>query len=316
MALAIVAVLAAPLLSEAHDWLGVRFDARGYPVGACDFIERNGLRGRFYNVFQHGGYLLWRFWPDRGRLPFMDAHQSGSRQDRDGVAYAVGSFETWQQMDARHRFEMVLVPRYRQVDLPLPDHLDADSTFALVFVDDAVALYLRRDEPRFAPVIAREEFHLLGGGTRKIEALQAVIYRDSTARRALERELDRSIASTGASSRALYLRGSIAAFEDRLDDAVADFRAGIAADRDARRAHEGIGAIAAVRGRPREAIVEYRLEAAKFGWVGGLAMRMADAYAALGDLGAARHWYERELKADPGNTAARDSLAAIGSRRS
>ena len=44
-----------------------------------------------------------------------------------------------------------------------------------------------------------------------------------------------------------------------------------------------------------------------------LAARVAQSYRALGDLAAARRWYERALKADPGDAAARDSLAAIDS---
>src|SRR5207249_2455776 len=54
----------------------VRWDL--LPVRACDFMAEHDVRGRGYNMFWHGGYLLWRFWPDRDRLPFMDIHQTGT----------------------------------------------------------------------------------------------------------------------------------------------------------------------------------------------------------------------------------------------
>ena len=38
------------------------------------------------------------------------------------------------------------------------EHLDGDSAFALVFMDDAAALYVRRDGP-LATVAERLEYH-------------------------------------------------------------------------------------------------------------------------------------------------------------
>src|SRR5678816_2972117 len=148
-----MALLAAPLLADAPHWFGFGLDLRRYPVAACDFMAREGVRGRIYNAFFHGGYLLWRFWPDRGRLPFMDIHQSGTRADRDGQAYAKGSEPAWRTLDTARRFEIFLGPRYEVTDGEFLDRRDRDSTWALVFVDDAVALYVRR-EPRYAPLLA------------------------------------------------------------------------------------------------------------------------------------------------------------------
>jgi len=58
---------------------------------AGDFIARNGIRGRFFNHFELGGYLLWRFWPERDRLPFMDVHQAGTRRERSAYTQALVS---------------------------------------------------------------------------------------------------------------------------------------------------------------------------------------------------------------------------------
>ncbi|MEO5617701.1 MAG: hypothetical protein ABIS67_08005, partial [Candidatus Eisenbacteria bacterium] len=152
LAMAAIALLAAPIFGDLRHWAGIGLDLRRYPVAASDFLERENVRGRIFNAFFHGGYLLWRFWPDRDRLPFMDIHQSGTRADRDGLAFASGSESAWQTLDAQRRFEIIVYPRYAENDLPFLDRRDADSAWALVFVDDAAAIYVRREQ-RFARLI-------------------------------------------------------------------------------------------------------------------------------------------------------------------
>jgi hypothetical protein len=314
-------LLAAPLLADLPSWwrLPVRggvptgLDLRRYPVHACDFVEREQLRGRMFNAFFHGGYLLWRFWPDRHRLPFMDIHQSGTRADRDGLAYAPASEAAWRELDRRRGFEIIVTPRYADPDLPFLDRRDADSSWALVFVDDAAAVYLRR-VPRFARTIEAHAYRLLPGGAARLATLQAAATADSAVRQALAAELERAIAASPASSRAGFVLGGIAALEGRLDDAERAFRRALEADPDTRRLHEGLGAIAAARGDHEVAIAEYRTEGRIGGWSRGVRARLGDAYAALGRLDAARRAYRAELALDPANAAVRDSLAAIEAR--
>src|SRR4029077_10514265 len=97
-----------------------------------------------------GGYLLWRFWPDRSRLPFMDIHQGVSADDRDLYAAVFTDATRWDEIDARHHFDIVLLDRVQYGSDRLYDHLDRDSTWVLVFADDAAVLYLRRNGPMAA----------------------------------------------------------------------------------------------------------------------------------------------------------------------
>ncbi len=314
LAVAVAAVLAAPLFADLRHWWGVGLDLRRYPVAACDFLERENVRGRIFNAFFHGGYLLWRFWPDRGRLPFMDIHQSGTRADRDGLAYAPTDENAWRALDRLRDFELIVFPRYAENDLPFLDRRDADSTWALVFVDDAAAVYARRG-PRFAGLIAAHGYALLPGGAARLARIQPAAAADSALRGALAAELRRAAASSPASSRALYLLGSIAALEGRLEEAERDFRRALAADPVTRRVHEGLGAIAALRGDHEAAVAEFLAEGRIGGWPRGVRARLGDSYAALGRTGPALAAYRAELAEDPGNAAARDSLAALEARR-
>src|SRR5262249_1595114 len=68
---------------------GFGWEHRFYPERACDWIEQHGVRGRAFNSFLFGGYLLHRFYPDPGRLPFMDIHQAGTKEIRYLYAFAL-----------------------------------------------------------------------------------------------------------------------------------------------------------------------------------------------------------------------------------
>ena len=88
---------------------GIGFQWANYPVGASDAIARAGIRGRIFNPHYFGGYLLWRFWPEHDRLPFMDIHQSGTPGDRELTGYSLGEPRAWAELDAERRFEVAVI---------------------------------------------------------------------------------------------------------------------------------------------------------------------------------------------------------------
>ncbi|MCC6652994.1 MAG: hypothetical protein IT348_17705 [Candidatus Eisenbacteria bacterium] len=173
---------------------GIRWEF--YPVRACDWIEQHGVRGRGFNAFDQGGYLLWRFWPDRGRLPFMDIHQSGTRQDRYTVAYVPQDSVAWRTLDNERRFDWVIWPRKKDTIPRLPDFLDADTTtWALVLSDDAAALWLRRDGS-MAPLAERERYRWLPAGTLRLAEVGRAAFSDTVARAEIRAEFERALAAS------------------------------------------------------------------------------------------------------------------------
>jgi hypothetical protein len=36
-----------------------------WPKGAADFLLANNIRGRMFNTYEYGGYLMWRLWPQQ-----------------------------------------------------------------------------------------------------------------------------------------------------------------------------------------------------------------------------------------------------------
>ena len=191
--------------------LGLSIRSSSVPQAACDFIAAHGIRGRAFNYFEHGGYLLWRFWPDRTRLPFMTTiPELATPAMRLDYQRAMVFADDWRRMAARYRFDYVLLKRATQPGDRYLDFLDADSSFALVFVDDVAALYIAR-RPPFLDTVRGFAYRRLPGGDAALEAAWGRAMRDSSERRLLGDELERAIASSPEHVVAASLRDTLGA---------------------------------------------------------------------------------------------------------
>ncbi|HTM57728.1 MAG TPA: hypothetical protein VL123_04875 [Candidatus Udaeobacter sp.] len=293
--------------------LGIGIDWGGHPVRACDFMESHGVRGHGMNQFAEGGYQLYRFWPDRSRLPFIDIHQTGTRDDRYLYAYAQTDSSAWRYLDNKYRFDYAVLYTNQNPKDRLLDFLDTDRAhWALVFSDDAAAVFIRREGPLAA--IARDtEYQALPAGN----AGTAILGRcsvDTTLRRRLERELERSEAESPWNARAKTLRAALVVLDGRTAQALQLLDQAIAQKPIALIAYKIRERIDLAIGRPREAMSDIRRAIGIEGTTSLLAGEMGRAYAGLRDTGHARDWYRRALGIDPANAAARDSLAALEGR--
>ncbi|HUK62759.1 MAG TPA: hypothetical protein VLV15_05475, partial [Dongiaceae bacterium] len=181
--------------SDPHNPIDFRLEPRMTPIAACDFMQAHGVRGRGFNHFFLGGYLLYRFWPERDRLPFMDTHQSGGPAVQNDYMGAVASGPGWRALRDRYRIEWALLWRVQVPGDVIVDALDADTTFRLVFADDAAALYVRRAGP-LAAVADSFGYHTLVCGERSFGSLVEAWQADSTLRRTTHDELARAADSS------------------------------------------------------------------------------------------------------------------------
>lgn len=176
--------------------LGIGFNMRRYPVAACDFMAAHGVRGRSVNSFYLGGYMLWRFWPDRERLPFMSMHpEDKTAEVRDLYLRAFSSRSGWQEFDRRYGVEYALLSRTHVDHYGLADLLDADSTWSLVFVDDVAALFVRRGG-RLAPVAEKFGYRQLPAGRARLRELLDACAGDQRRLVELRQELERQASSS------------------------------------------------------------------------------------------------------------------------
>jgi len=213
-------VVALVVLGRIPDWrrtdlpLGTGVLANSYPAAAVDFMAQHGVRGPGFNHFEFGGYLLWRFWPERDRLPFMDIHQTGTLEDRRLAGLMLNDASAWRTLENKYPFEWALLRRlHGAADVSL-DIVEADSIWTLAFLDDAAALYLRRGG-RFAALADSFGYRYLRAGRAGMAAMGRALASDSTARPALHAELQRMAASSPANSGANSLLAQLDLMEGK-----------------------------------------------------------------------------------------------------
>jgi len=202
-----------------------------FPVRACDFIAA----------------------PDRARLPFMDIHQTGTREDRRLAAFVPADPAAWGELDRRYRFDYALVNRYLIEGGRSLDALDADTSFALVFMDDNAALFVRR-EGTLAAVADSFAYRVIPAGPAGLGALGMALAADSTGRAAVAAELERSIHSSEFNASAHGYLADLAMMEGRDEAARTELRLALARNPSARYAWERLAVIALSEGRPRAAL--------------------------------------------------------------
>ncbi len=135
------------------------FGAFDLAQGAYDFLERERIQGNMFNTYGIGGYLIHRGFPDR--KVFIDGRNVDYGFDFMLDAYAAGlDAERWRTLEDRYDIEYAVIDynAIREQDhLPYSGILENDPTWALVYLDDWVAVYLKRT-PVHQPIIDRLGF--------------------------------------------------------------------------------------------------------------------------------------------------------------
>lgn len=292
---------------------GIDFDWPSVPVAACDAIARDGIRGRIFNPHYFGGYILWRFWPERDRLPFMDIHGTGTPEDRDLTGFALGEPRAWAELDAKHRFDTAVIDGHLEwiANYRLPDALDADTTWALVFRDDAAEVWVRRDGADAAVAESLGYRFVSGGAPAWAERFRALAPHPEQ-RAAARAELERMRRESRENAWAESQLGTLAWFEGDRAGARAHLEAALRVAPRMEGVHRRLGYVALAEGRWRDAIAELRRELALGTPALDAYTRIGQAYEKLDERGEARRWYERALRADPGDAGARAGLERLG----
>lgn len=307
-----VLVASACVILAVPEWLRPEFrpgfgvDPMTYPKHACDFIESHQIRGHSFNHFEFGSYALWRFWPDITRLPFMDTRQAGTPELRRMYLEALRSPSGWQNLDTRMEFSYVLLRRLGARGDRLLDIIDADTTWALVFADDAAALYVRgtRFNQEGYP---KTRYWVVPGGSARLADLPRIIS-NPQARELFRLELDGMVSSSPHNSIASSLRATLNLLDGRPTEASRDLEQAHQQDPLIPRYWSRRGDIARLQGHLQVAVDSYLREPAT--WRDPvLAVRVAKCYQALGQHDKAKSAYRRA--ASLGSVEARDSLLRI-----
>lgn len=296
--------------------LGVGHNESRFPVRACDFIIEHDIGGQGFNQFYLGGYMLWRFWPDRERLPFMDIHQSGTREDRRRYARVFTDPYGWGEADKHYQFDYALldVSESQITGDQSIDALDADTNFVMVFRDDAAALYVKRFG-RHAETAERVGYWYVPGGARLMPGFTRFCMADSAFRVGSRRELNRQIVESPRNARAKELLANIELMDRRYGEARFLLEDALELDPNAA-VYERLGVIALLDDNPAEALRLFETARARGQGTSQLDRRLGMACEAVGDRAMARIHYENALERDPGNAELLEALRRLGARAS
>jgi hypothetical protein len=315
LAAAACAAVALPNLTGTAFPIRMGVAADWTPIGAGDFIRRHDLHGRMFNsAFDQGGYLVFRFWPRRDQLPFMGIHlEEGPPQMHQMYVEGLSSEKGWRRLEETYRFDYLVRRRMESAaDSSLPIQ-DRDTAWARVFGDDAAYVYVRRHGP-FARLAAESAYTVVPAAATSLAGLGARMARDSALRRRVERELWREVAGSPYHARALGLLANLALQEGRWEDARKLLREELGVEPYAPGARANLGLLDLQDGRLREGLRWLEEERRISGTWNALDFRRGQAAQAGGDLRRALGLYRRELRHDPGNREASDSVAALSRR--
>jgi len=118
---------------------GIGVSTQAYPMGSVKFMRDKGLKGRLYNSYIFGGYIIDNY---PGLKVFIDG--------RTPTVYSPRFFwksrhtetnKDWETLSGEFGMTMALV----KLDKPLCQVLDKSSLWTPVVFDDVSALYLKRD---------------------------------------------------------------------------------------------------------------------------------------------------------------------------
>jgi hypothetical protein len=312
IAVATMLLASLPSSTDTRFQLGIGIVPTLVPGAAADFMQAHGISGRMFNPFYFGGYLAWRFWPDRARLPFMDIHQSGTRRDRELYAYAFANRDAWDALEREHDFQVALLDGHQEWVRGdrLLDVLDADPRWALVFRDDAAALYVRRDGP-LAGVAEAWAYRVMPGGNEALVRAGPEVFADSVSRRALRAELQRRAAASPLNAQAHSLLANLDFIEGDRTGARTHLRQALAVDPTLATVHRRLGYLAMAESRWRDAIRELEAELVLGVPPEDAYTRIGEAWEKLGDRARATRAYRRALDVHADDAAASAALERL-----
>lgn len=121
------------------DWFSLGVSTFRYPVGACDFIERENLPGKIFNEFDQGGYVSWALLPER--KVFIDGR---------GTAYPMQFFKDAMAYHGQNLFDVLdkygvdvaIVQRRPDSEIDLGRVFDRFN-WQLVYIESTAYVYVR-----------------------------------------------------------------------------------------------------------------------------------------------------------------------------
>lgn len=114
-----------------------------FPVAAVEWMQRENQRGPIFNLYDWGGYLIWKMYPQE--RVFIDGRSDlyGLTGDQVVSEYlaTVNGGKNWRDALEKYRVRLVLIPG----DTPLATLLSNEANWERVFGDETAVIFARRE---------------------------------------------------------------------------------------------------------------------------------------------------------------------------
>jgi hypothetical protein len=184
---------------------GVGFDPTHFSEGAIEFIVGARPTGRMYNSLPIGGWLEWRLFPLYRTL--IDGRQSWVHDPDLVTLYHASETEPAALQNIADRFDLQWAVVFAAEGEPLGASVARSPAWAMVYWDDAAAVYVKTDGPNLP--LARRGYRLMRHPTDPGDVLASSIRRDGVAME-LAHDGELAAAQAPSSPRAVFLGGCAA----------------------------------------------------------------------------------------------------------
>lgn len=137
---------------------GNGFQFRGalwkYPEDAAEFIVKNNLKGRIFNTYGQGGYLLWKLWPHQ--QVFLDGRALNEKVYQDAMRIQMNTDsrggKSGEELLKEYGIDIIVIDGFEPVSgtayyLPAALADPSQKEWKLVFQDVHDLIYMRNPPP-------------------------------------------------------------------------------------------------------------------------------------------------------------------------
>jgi hypothetical protein len=116
--------------------------ARGTPLAATDYLQRQPPRGQVFNTMEWGDYLLWAGPPDLQVFADSHVHLLPPEVWEDYLAI-VGVVDGWEELLSKYDVQTIVLDRWYR--WKLISRIEASPRWQRVHQDSFAAIYIRRN---------------------------------------------------------------------------------------------------------------------------------------------------------------------------
>ncbi|MCX5692876.1 MAG: tetratricopeptide repeat protein [Candidatus Omnitrophica bacterium] len=121
---------------------GSEFSRLLAPFGACDFLEKNSIKGRIFNTLDFGSYIGYRFYPEK-RF-FIDGRLGMYKEDFYATYRRIQNYpKEWEIIQKKYNFDIALLRHIFSGTERILKYLYNNKEWALVYYDKSSTIFLR-----------------------------------------------------------------------------------------------------------------------------------------------------------------------------